>query len=156
MVARARTDQARRNPGVHFVRVMYPAKGREYRFLARWVSQFLTYRMPVLLWITESGIWPSSENWHLYYKLRQSYADHRLLDEAPGQLFLDYQTEDLATLLQIALLNGWGGYLLTHANYVNAFFSHDEYIDFFAREESSLAELRSALGTGAPAYGATV
>ncbi len=30
------------------------------------------------------------------------------------------------------MLNGWGGYSLTQADYVNAFFSHDEYIDFFA------------------------
>ena len=32
------------------------------------------------------------------------------------------------------MLNGWGGYILTQANYVNAFFSHDEYIDFFAAQ----------------------
>ena len=31
------------------------------------------------------------------------------------------------------MLNGWGGYVLTHADYVNAFFSHDEYIDFFCQ-----------------------
>jgi hypothetical protein len=31
------------------------------------------------------------------------------------------------------MLNGWGGYVLTGANYVNAFFSHDEYIRFFGR-----------------------
>ena len=32
------------------------------------------------------------------------------------------------------MLNGWGGYILTQADYLNAFFSHDEYIDFFAAE----------------------
>ena len=30
-----------------------------------------------------------------------------------------------------------GGYVLTDANYVNAFFSHDEYIDFFDRSSSN-------------------
>jgi hypothetical protein len=44
------------------------------------------------------------------------------------------------------MLNGWGGYVLTHANYVNAFFSHDEFMDFYAESESSLAEVRDALG----------
>jgi hypothetical protein len=43
------------------------------------------------------------------------------------------------------MLNGWGGYVLTGANYVNAFFSHDEYIRFFAPEESNLAQVREAL-----------
>ena len=101
--------------------------------------------MPILLWITEWGIWQSSENLHLYYKIRQAYGDHRLLNEAPGHLFLAHETEDLASFLQIAMLNGWGGYVLTVAGYVDAFFSHDEYIDFFAKEVSFLEEVRTAL-----------
>ena len=64
------------------------------------------------------SIWPSSENWHLYYKLRQSYGDLRLLHEAPGHLFLEHESDDLASFLQIAMLNGWGGYILTQADYV--------------------------------------
>jgi uncharacterized protein (DUF433 family) len=93
------------------------------------MARSLTLRQPALLWVTEWGVWPSSENWHLYYKLRQTYSDHRLLQETPGHLFLEHEAEDLASFLQIAMLNGWGGHLLTHSNYVNAFFSHDEYID---------------------------
>uniref|UniRef100_Q01Q80 Uncharacterized protein n=1 Tax=Solibacter usitatus (strain Ellin6076) TaxID=234267 RepID=Q01Q80_SOLUE len=107
--------------------------------------------MPTLLWITEWGIWESSENLHLYYKMRQVYGDNRLLHEAPGHLFLAHETEDLASFLQIAMLNGWGGYVLTQAGYVNAFFSHDEYIDFFAKEISCLEEVRTALVGGHPA-----
>ena len=103
--------------------------------------------MPPLLWVTEWGIWPSSENWHLYYKLRQTYGDQRLLYETPGHLFLEHEAEDLASFLQIAMLNGWGGYVLTQANYVNAFFNHDEYIDFFAGHDQDLAEVCKALGT---------
>jgi hypothetical protein len=102
----------------------------------------LTYRQPALLWITEWGIWPSSENWHIYYKLRQSYADHRLLHEAPGHLFLEHESEDLASFLQLAILNGWGGYFLSGSNHINAFFSHDEYIDFYAERNESLDAIR--------------
>jgi len=64
--------------------------------------------MPTLLWITEWGIWPSSEN-------------------------LEHETEDLASFMQIAMLNGWGGYVLTDANYVN--------------------NVRKELATGPPATG---
>jgi hypothetical protein len=98
-------------------------------------------------WITEWGIWGSSENWHLYYKLRQSYGDPRLLHEAPGHLFLGHESEDLASFLQLAILNGWGGYILTQADYVNAFFSHDEYIDFFAVLDENLEGIRKEFGT---------
>jgi hypothetical protein len=104
--------------------------------------------MTALLWITEWSIWPSSENWHLYYKLRQTYYDQRLLHEAPGHFFLEHEAEDLASFLQIAMLNGWGGYLLTEYDDVDAFFSHDEFIDFFAERDESLADVQKALGGG--------
>ena len=87
-------------------------------------------------------------NWHLYYKLRQEYSDQNLLHEAPGHLFLEHEAEDLASFLQVAMANGLGGYLLTGANYVNARFSHDEYMDFFAERDENLAivrEMRSGL-----------
>jgi hypothetical protein len=101
--------------------------------------------LPALLWISEWGIWESSENLHLYYRLRQSYADQRLLSEAPGHLFLGHETPDLASFLQLSMLNGWGGYMLTDANYVNAFFSHDEYIDFHSSDEAHLDLVREGL-----------
>ena len=126
----------------HMEHVDYPSEPHQVFYIAHWIATQLTYRRPTLLWITEWGIWPSSENWHLYYKLRQSCGDHRLLHEAPGHLFLEHEAEDLATFLQVAMLNGWGGYVLTQADYVNAFFSHDEYIDFFAKELHNLALVR--------------
>jgi hypothetical protein len=137
-------------PGSHVRRVGYPPEPYRVFFLARWIASSLTHRMPALLWITERGLWPSSENWHLYYKLRQTYSDPRLLQEAPGHLFLEHEPEDLASFLQVAMLSGWGGYVLTEADYVNAFFSHDEYIDFFAKHDGNLASVREVLGTKFP------
>ena len=52
-----------------------------------------------------------------------------------------------SSFLEVAVLNGWGGYILTQANYVNAFFSHDEYIGFFAMLDENLAEVRKEFGT---------
>ena len=142
------TSRARVKPektqGILTQVIYYPATPGRILHHAHWIASNITYRMPTLLWITEWGIW--HENWHLYYKLRQSYSDNRLLHEAPGHLVLDYETEDLASFLQLSMLNGWGGYILPQADYVNAFFSHDEYIDFFASHESNLAEIRAALG----------
>src|SRR5882762_1328109 len=134
-------------PEIHRAHVHYPASAGRIFYLAHWIAGSLMYRDLALVWITEWGIWGSSENWHLYYKLRQSYGDLRLLHEAPGHLFLGHESEDLASLLQLAMLNGWGGYILTQADYVNAFFSHDEYIDFFAKPSGNLQEVREELGT---------
>ena len=46
-------------------RVDYPREPYRYFYFAHWISTRLTFRMPALLWVTEWGIWPSSENWHL-------------------------------------------------------------------------------------------
>ena len=81
-------------------RFNYPTLPQRIFHIARWIAQNLTYRQPTLLWITEWGIWPSSENWHLYYRLRQSYGDLRLLPEAPGHLFLEHEAEDLASFTE--------------------------------------------------------
>jgi hypothetical protein len=132
-------------PGRHTQRVAYPPEPHQIFFYAHWIATSLTFRRPALLWITEWGIWPSSENWHLYYNLRHTYGNHRLPHEAPGHLFLEHAAEDLGSFLQVAMLNGWGGYVLTQANYVIAFFSHDEYIDFFAQEDVNLADVRKDL-----------
>jgi hypothetical protein len=91
----------------------------------------------------------------LYYKLRQTYGENRLLPDAPGHLFLEHEAKDLASFLQLSMLNGWGGYVLTEANYVNAFFSHDEYIDFFAEHAEKLADVRKMLGSSQPTSGGT-
>jgi hypothetical protein len=80
---------------------------------------------------------------HLYYRLRQSYGDQRLLHEAPGHLFLDYERDDLTSFLQVAIANGWGGYIAaSSADPWFAFFSHDEYIDFYADEDAHLADVK--------------
>jgi hypothetical protein len=131
---------------VQVERITYPHEAGRLYHIAHWIGMSLPYRQPVLLWMTEWSVWPSSENWHLYYKLRDRSNDNRLLHEAPGHLFLEHEAEDLTSFLQVAMLNGWGGYVLTQANYLNAFFSHDEYIDFFAGPHGNLGEVRDALG----------
>ena len=120
--------------GLSVKRMEYPSEPHRFYFVAHCIASQFTFRKPTLLLITEWGIWPSSENWHLYCKLRQSYGDFRLLHEAPGHLFLEHEVEDLASFLQLSMLNGWGGYVLTEADYVNTFFSHDESIYFFAKK----------------------
>ena len=87
-----------------------------------------------LLWVTESTIWDSGVNWHLYYRLRQSYGDQRRIDDAPGHLFLQHEMPDMVSFSQIAILSGFDAYYLTDATgNQRAFLSHDEYVILGAR-----------------------
>jgi hypothetical protein len=118
--------------------------------LCRLISACLSPRGSCLLWVVDHGVWPSSENWHLYYRLRQSYAEHQLLHEAPGHLFLDYEEPDFVSYLQLVILNGWDAELLPALTYGGAetcrgFISHDEYIVLAHRERDMVGEWRAEL-----------
>lgn len=103
--------------------------------LARLFASCLSHHSQTMLWITEFGVWASSENNHLYYRLRRSYEDFRAIYEAPGHLFLKHEQEDLITFTQLAILSGWGGYIfgLKSENFLA--FSHDEYAMIFSKTE---------------------
>ena len=83
-----------------------------------------------VLWVTEWGIWPSSENLHLYYTVRKSYGDFRPLWEAPGHEFLKHERTELVTFLDMVLLFGWGCLLFGNAQSSCLTVSHDEWIHF--------------------------
>lgn len=107
--------------------IKYPATAPGIYTLAQSLAAFISADDEVLLWIKEWGIWSNTENLHLYYKLRQSYANHQPLHAAPGHLFLKHEWEDLKTYLQVAMLNGWGGYIFPYGANKAVFFSHDSY-----------------------------
>jgi hypothetical protein len=93
--------------------------------LARRIVKALGDPPEMCLWITEYGIWPSVENLHLYYRVRNSYGDSRPLSEAPAHRFLGYEHPDLVTFIQLMLESRWGGHLFSAPSWVVAHISHD-------------------------------
>jgi hypothetical protein len=80
-----------------------------------------------LLWVTLADVWRSSVNLHLYYTLRRSYFDFRLISHAPGHLFLNYEHSDLVTFIEVGLLSGWDMHILGDSGYGRVFVSHDSW-----------------------------
>lgn len=103
------------------------------------------YNSSYLFWVTEFGIWESSENLHLYYKLRQSYGDLRELSAAPGHYFMSYEVADLVSYVDLAIQFGWSGHLLCEGFQHRAWISHDEWmlIDAPAERTSILRGLEA-------------
>src|SRR5690348_15173680 len=112
------------------------------------IERTLRPRDHCLLWVSAWGIWPSSENWHLYYALRRAYGDARLLEEAPGHLFLNYESHDLVSFLELGLLFGWDMHVLPSGGYGRAFISHDEWTEIELVDRSALAALAAELSGG--------
>jgi hypothetical protein len=139
-------DRPERQPHLPSLRVRLPQGAHRFYGL----SEFLARVVPTsgdacLLWMTGYGIWPSSENTHLYYRLRASYGDRRLLHEAPAHLCLKHEREDLATMVQLALLFGWDGYVLPDSDHLAAFCSHDEFVELYSRDANRLEEIKAEL-----------
>lgn len=92
-----------------------------------------------LLVLTEIGIWPSSEDPYLFQKLRLSYGETSDVHDAPGQLFSAHECQDLRVFLTLALLFGWGGFVLPHRTDSSSFalvFSHDGWLTAYFKGES--------------------
>lgn len=98
-----------------------------------------------LLWVTDSDIWSSASNLHLFYRLRASYGENRLLTSAPAHVFQSYESADLATFVQIGLISGWEMYIVTDLKYGRVFVSHDSWIEIWRTGENDLTESISSL-----------
>lgn len=90
--------------------------------------------------ITETGIWPSSEDWHLYYLLRRSQGDWRRVDEAPGHAFLAHEQADFLTWLSMFFRFGWGGILVGNSDSTSYSFNHDGALNIFVHQGDSQVE----------------
>jgi hypothetical protein len=133
--------------GLRAVRFEFPPTPPQLNWLARFITDSLKPRHNCLVWMTAFGIFPSSENPHLYYRLRQSYGDPRLLEEAPGHLFLEYEEADAATFVEVSILNGWDVHVLPELAYggpdtARAFVCHDEWVALYHRDADTVAEWR--------------
>ena len=86
-----------------------------------------------VLWVTEWGIWPSSEDWPAYYAARGAHGERRSIDEAPGHVFDSRERDALATFVTLALQNGWDAFVLTARDgrlaAVRLRISHDEWAE---------------------------
>ena len=133
-------------PVLRFVYAREPAP--RLFWICRELVAALEYWDEALLWVVLSGVWASSENTHLYYRLRQSYGDKRHLEQAPAHLFLRHEGEDLTTLLHLCLLFGWEAFVFTSHDYARIFVSHDEYGEIAVPNGRSVEPLRAALGSG--------
>ena len=100
-----------------------------------------------LVWMDVGPAQWSGGNTHLYYRLRQSYEDYRLLHEAPCHLFYRHEWPDMLTFIQVGVLNLWDIHVVTDLDYGYLFISHSEWLN--ATSQNDMKPLREALGLDA-------
>jgi hypothetical protein len=106
-----------------------------------------------LVWMDVGSAQWTGGNTHLYYRLRQSYQDYRLLDEAPCHLFYRREWPDLLTFLQVGVLNLWNIHVVTDLDRGRLFVSHGEWLN--ATSVGDMSQLREALAARTSAAAAS-
>ena len=105
--------------------------------LARLLWESVAASAPhVLLWVTEFGVWPSSEHRPLAESARSSWGAPGPLASYPGQVVALGEHDDGISALVLALLFLWDCWLLPADGSRAALVSHDEFGVAFFREES--------------------
>ena len=107
--------------------------------LARVLANTFLDQGPSLLWITASGIWPSSEHMDLFIRYRLSFGETRTLAEAPLHVFESKDDRDVfISFLCIALFFVWDFEIMNQDRSLAITGSHDEWIEYrFARGHES-------------------
>jgi hypothetical protein len=127
------------------LRCELPPSFTQLLWFSRTIEAALQPRAACLVWATGFGIFPSNENEHLYYRLRQSYGDLRLLHEAPGHLCLGYEQAEVVTLVHLGILFGWDVHLIPTQGHARAFVCHDEWVDLGFASQAQFEETRAQL-----------
>ena len=115
-----------------------------YFALAQAVVRSLEHFDECLLWVTQTGVWPSNENLQLYYRFRQSYGDQCLVRERPAAMLLRHEAVELTSLVHLGMLFGWDMSLVTSHDHGRVFISHDGWIQFSEATPQVTAQLRGA------------
>lgn len=87
----------------------------------------LDFSLSHLVWVTEWGIWPSSERMHIFDRFRESYGEGRILNDAPCALFDPGESEDLVSYVTLAALFLWDVWVISGGAKQWVFYSHDQF-----------------------------
>lgn len=117
--------------------------------LARAITDWMAPFHGGCILVEEWGIWPSSENHHLYDTVRKAYGDGRRVHEAPGHVFEEDEQDAFTTFIDLAIQFGWGGYIFNRPSTCSIAFSHDEWMNVFVPGDGA-AVVRKADALGLP------
>lgn len=108
--------------GVHF---SVPDEHSRIMPFTRLILESVAPKGELLVMPTEWGIWPSSDNWHLYNTLRKSCGGDGSLKEGPCHCFAPSEQDLALDYIYLFLLFSWGFYIFADRKDDLLFVSHD-------------------------------
>jgi hypothetical protein len=108
--------------------------------LARMLTSTFLELGPAVLWITGTGIWPSSEHMDLFARYRLSHGENRTILEAPVHIFEVTEMDTFVSFICLGLFFVWDFEIASQDRSLAMTISHDEWIEYrFAKGHEDLA-----------------
>jgi hypothetical protein len=104
--------------------------------MARVIARAFMDNGPALVWVTGTGVWPSSEHMDLFNGYRLSTGDARKIEEAPLQLFGTDDVDALVSILCLGLFFVWDLEVIALNRSLAATISHDEWFEYRVGSEN--------------------
>jgi hypothetical protein len=115
-------------------------EGQEFEVASHCVRRLHSWD-ECLFWITQWGVWPSSENWPKYYTARGAHGERRSLDAAPAQVFRPDEAALLIEFTTLVLENAWDAHMIPvtalRPTGQRVLISHDEWLEIRGARQPS-------------------
>jgi hypothetical protein len=106
-----------------------PSDPGEIVGLARVIVNFFLDQASLIVWITETGVWPSAEHLDLFTRYRLSHNEKRDVKEAPVHIIEAREGDAAISILCISLLFSWDIELMSRDRSIAVTFSHDGWME---------------------------
>lgn len=119
-----------------------PSDSGKKSALSRVLASVFRGDSDVMFWITEYGIWPSTENRHLFDAYRRGIGILEPIEERPAQLINKGETPVLEALILLTTCFSWGALVASADACSTLQLSHDDFfrICFRSVEERAAAQ----------------
>lgn len=121
-----------------------PADAHARTTLARSIVRAVSTSGGGLLWITAWGIFPSAQNMTLFDGYRASLGENRSLMDAPGHGFGEDDSDEVESVLDLALYFFWDATLFAGTTAVRV--SHDEWLEVHGGDDLQLRQIEKHVG----------
>ena len=128
----------------HYVAYRLPVNTGSKTCLARFLTHFVDLGQRGLFWITDWGVFPSSQNMALFDAYRKSLGEDRAIHAAPGHIFDESDSQQVECLFDLALYFLWDVSVFEEAGIILVKTSRDEYVSIHAKEEARLRQFQNS------------
>lgn len=102
--------------------------------LCRTLASIMSFADGPIVWVTATGVWPSSEHMELFDRYRQAHGESRGVASVPAVRLFAGEEDAFVSFLYLSLSFVWDAVVLDTSMVIRV--SHDEYLSIWTNTRS--------------------